>query len=369
MGLRAYASGRRVWLLQYRDAGGRTRRIGLGDVNALDPEKAREAARAHLTQKAVGSDPAAKRRADRQAMRVGELVASYLDHLERHARSSTLDQSRRNLNKYAASLHEEALTAVDRAAIHRLHKRLTASAGPVQANRTLSTLSALFAWGMRAGLAKDNPAALIPKNPETPKTRVLSDEELTLIWQATGSGGDYDRIVRLLMLTGCRREEIGGLRWSEVSGSLVTIPASRTKTGIVHEVSLPVLAREQLPERREGRDPVFGSGQGCFSGWSRSKERLDTSIARLRYSALAQTLADDDGIVSYALPPWGLHDFRRTLSTRLNEVGVDPHVVEALLGHAGAKQGIAGVYNRASYVRQKAEALDRWAAHVTALVA
>src|SRR5690242_10754619 len=63
LGLRAYASGKRVWLLQYRDSNGRTRRIGLGPVNALDPEKAREAARSHLIQKSIGNDPAAKRRA------------------------------------------------------------------------------------------------------------------------------------------------------------------------------------------------------------------------------------------------------------------------------------------------------------------
>jgi integrase len=226
----------------------------------------------------------------------------------------------------------------------------------------------MFTWGMRAGLAKDNPAALVPKNPETPKDRVLSDDELGLIWRASATGGDYDRIVRLLMLTGCRRDEIGGLRWGEVSGSLITIPANRTKTGIVHEVPLPALAREQLPTACDGRDFVFGSGQGGFSGWWRSKERLDTNIAGLRYSALAQALGDDEAIASYALTPWGLHDFRRTLSTRLNEAGVDPHVVEALLGHAGAKRGIAGVYNRASYARQKSEALDRWADHVAALV-
>src|SRR5215203_2991493 len=66
LGLRAYASGRRVWLLQYRDATGRTRRLGLGDIGALDPEQAREAAKAHLTQRAIGNDPAAKRKADRQ---------------------------------------------------------------------------------------------------------------------------------------------------------------------------------------------------------------------------------------------------------------------------------------------------------------
>lgn len=365
LGLRAYASGKRVWLLQYRDASGRTRRIGLGDVAALDPEKAREAARAHLTQRAIGNDPAASRRADRQAMRVRELVASYLDHLERHARAGTLDQSRRNLNKYAAPLHEDALTAVDRAAIHRLHKRLTASAGPVQANRTLSTLSAMFAWGMRAGLAKDNPASLVPKNPEAPKDRTLSGDEIRLIWQATATGGDYDRIVRLLLLTGCRREEIGGLRWTEIEGHLIAVPEDRTKTGIVHEVPLSALARNQLPERREGRAMVFGEGGGGFKGWSRSKARLDRRIARLRCPDMS---SGDDDLASHAIPAWGLHDFRRTLSTQLNEAGVDPHVVEALLGHAGAKQGIAGVYNKASYRAQKAEALDRWAGHVLALV-
>ena len=146
LGLRAYASGRRVWLLQYRDGTGRTRRMGLGDVGVLDPDQARAAARVHLTQRAIGNDPAAKRRADRQAVRVSEIVTAYLAHQEQRAKASTLDQTRRNLNKYAAVLHGEAVTAVDRGTIYRLHKSLTASAGPVQANRTLATLSAMFAW-------------------------------------------------------------------------------------------------------------------------------------------------------------------------------------------------------------------------------
>jgi integrase len=369
LGLRAYASGKRVWLLQYRDTNGRTRRIRLGDVNALDPEKAREAARSHLVQKAIGNDPAAKRKAERQAARIIDLVAAYLDHQKQRARRSTLDQCRRNLDKYAAPLHSEALIRVDRATIHRLHKRLTATAGPVQANRTLATLSAMFSWGMRAGLAKENPAAFVPKNPEAPKTRVLAEEELRLIWQATRTGSDHDRIVRLLMLTGCRRDEIGSLRWSEISTSAISLPENRTKTGIVHEVPLPQLALEQLPARREAHAYVFGQGQDGYSGWSRSKARLDARIAHLRQTAGQSVSADGEDIINYSIPAWGLHDFRRTLSTRLNEVGTDPHVVEALLGHAGAKRGIAGVYNRASYFRQKTEALKVWSAIVAAVIA
>ena len=138
----------------------------------------------------------------------------------------------------------------------------------------------MFAWAMRAGLAKDNPAGFIPKNAETSKDRVLDDAELRAIWMATAGGGHFDRIVRLLLLTGCRRDEIGALRWSEISNNLITIPEARTKTGIAHEVPLSQLALEQLPAREAERDCVFGEGEHGFSGWSRSKDRLDQRIAR-----------------------------------------------------------------------------------------
>jgi integrase len=370
LGLRAYASGKRVWLLQYRDNNGRTRRIVLGGVDALDPEDARAAARRELRQKASGNDPAARRRADRHATRMGELVEAYLAYHAGHAKPSTHDQTRRNLDKYAGKLHVEPLAAIDRAAVHRLHKQVTRTAGPVQANRTLASLSAMFAWAMRAGLAKENPAALVPKNPETEKDRVLTNDELRAIWEATEGGVDFDRIVRLLLLTGCRKSEIGGARWSEIIGSLVTIPEVRTKTAIVHEVPLSELAATQLPAPRKGRDHLFGeSEEAGFSGWSRSKERLDKRVARLRCAqAGAGDPENDEQLNVYAIPAWGLHDFRRTLSTRLNEAGVDPHVVEAILGHSGAKRGVAGVYNRASYREQKAEALAKWAAMVASII-
>src|SRR5206468_1439642 len=106
--------------------------------------QARAAARAHLAQRAIGNDPAAKRTADRHAVRVGDIVTSYLSYQAQRSKASTLDHTRRNLNKYAAGLHGEAVAAVDRGTVYRLHKSLTGSAGPVQANRTLASLSAMF---------------------------------------------------------------------------------------------------------------------------------------------------------------------------------------------------------------------------------
>ena len=131
---------------------------------------------------------------------------------------------------------------------------------------------------------------------------------------------------------------------------------------------LSELAKAQLPARREGRDHLFGeSEEAGFSGWSRSKERLDKRIAHLRR---AQSLASGsvEELEAYFLPPWSLHDFRRTLSTRLNEAGVDWHVVEVILGHAGAKGGIAGTYNKATFTPQKTDALAKWADMVASII-
>jgi integrase len=340
LGLRAYASGRKVWLFQYRDTHGRTRRMGLGDALALSPDEARAAARRLVVQEALGNDPAKARHTDRQGGRVLDLIESYVGHLRGHVRPNTLDHTSRNLRKYAEPLHSEPIAAVDRATVYRLHGTLTKSSGAVQANRVLASLSAMFAWAMKAGLAENNPAALVPRNAEQARERVLTDSELRTLWAATAGEGDYDRIVRLLLLTGCRREEIAGLRWSEIEGDKLVLPASRTKTKVLHEVPLTALALAQLPTPVAGRDLVFGKGGGGFSGWSRAKARLDEKLGDW--------------------PDWGLHDLRRTLSTRLNEADVEPHVVEALLGHAGARSGVAGVYNRASYRVQKRDALELW---------
>jgi integrase len=353
LGLRVYPSGRKVWALQYRDAGGRTRRHPIGQASAIDPAAARKLAGDLLTRVAAGANPSVERRQARKAETVGDIFDAYLSHAEKEQRPSSFDQTRRNLRKYAAPLHREAVTDIDRAAVSGLHQRLGTDVGRVQANRVLASLSAAWVWALRTGLAGgDNPAAYVPKFSEKARERVLSTDELKLIWRGTEGQGKYDRIVRMLLLTACRRQEIGGTRWTEIEGDVLVVPAARMKRGRPHEVPLTPLALAQLPERGDDGG-VFSISDDGFEGWSGAKKALDQRIAAF----------------AAPLPAWGLHDLRRTFSTMAHERALaEPHVIEAVLAHEGAQSGVAGVYNRAAYREQKRTALNAWAELVADIV-
>jgi integrase len=196
-----------------------------------------------------------------------------------------------------------------------------------------------------------NPVAGTGKADEgNSRERTLSNAELAQVLNALGQD-QFSDIVRLLILTGQRREEIGGLRWSEVDfeRGVIGLPPERTKNRRLHELPLSTQARsiiERQP-RRNGRDFVFGIGQGGFSGWSDSKADLD---------ATAKLKAE-----------WRLHDLRRTAATMMaDQLGVLPHIIEAILNHvSGHKSGVAGIYNRARYTDEMRAALQRWADHLT----
>jgi integrase len=370
-GLRLYASGRRVWLAQYRDAAGRTRRLTLGDARTVKLDEAREAARQNLARAELGDDPQAERRAARKAIRVGALVDAYLEHQQGRMRPRSLIEATRHLRKHAAPLHQEAAEQAGRAEVVRLLASIAKASGAVTANRVRATLSAMWTWALRSGLLDgDNPVARTPKpGEEAPRQRVLADAELALIWNACASGQDHDRIVRLLLLTGARREEVAAMQWNELvfapdGSALWTLPAARSKNGLAHEVPLPALAVAQLPPRGP-REFVFGQGVGGFSGWSRCKARLDSRMGAL----IAREVANAPEAGS-APSPWVLHDLRRTFSTWANENGLEPHIVEACLNHASgaAKRGVAGIYNKALYREPKRIALLRWSDHVGGLV-
>lgn len=353
LGLRVYPSGRKVWVLQYRDAGSRTRRLPIGQATAIDPAAARKLAGDCLRRVAGGANPSVERRQARKAATVGDIFEAYLTHAEKEQRPSSFDQTRRNLRKYAARLHREAVADIDRAAVSGLHQRLGTDVGRVQANRVLASLSAAWVWALRTGLAgSDNPAAYVPKFTEQPRERVLSPDELKLVWRGTEGQSKYDRIVRTLLLTACRRQEIGGTRWTEIEGDVLVVPTARMKRGRPHEVPLTPLALAQLPERG-GDGCVFSSSDIGFEGWSGAKKALDRRIAE----------------IATQFPAWGLHDLRRTFSTMAHERGLaEPYVIEAVLAHEGAQSGVAGVYNRAAYREQKRAALTAWAALVADIV-
>src|SRR5262249_17741680 len=160
---------------------------------------------------------------------------------------------------------------------------------------------------------------------------------------------------RLLIVLGARRTEIGGMRWSELdlNRGVWALPKERAKNGRAHSLPLPPLALsilESVP-RVMDRDCLFGErSTGGFTLWAHAKAALDARLGdRVR--------------------KWTLHDIRRTLATRLCDLGTAPDGVEQILNHqAGHRAGIVGVCNRSSYEREVKAALALWADHVRALV-
>jgi integrase len=229
--------------------------------------------------------------------------------------------------------------------------------GGPSANRAKASFGPYFGWLLSRGRVETNPFAFTPKvNENGSRERVLSNAELAAIWHTAGDD-QFGAIVKLLVLTGARRAEIGDLTWDEVAGDMVTIPAARSKNRRDHEIPLSPPAKALLDSRprRNSTNFVFGQKDGAgFSGWSKSKRELD------------QRLVASGAITC----PWTLHDLRRSTATGLAEqLQVQPHIIEAVLGHAGGfRAGVAGVYNRASYGSEKIEALRRWSDHIRKIV-
>jgi integrase len=365
-GLRLRKGGKRTFVAQYR-VGAKQRRVTIGTVETTTTEEARKSAKRILARVHLGGDPQLdKAEARAQAsLTVRALVGRYLE--ERAAarlKPRSLKEVQRHLRSYWSPIAEEPISRVTRADVAAELARLAKHNGPVAANRARASLSALFSWAIGEGLADANPVVGTNKPAEEiARDRVLTDAELSAVWLEAGAG-DYGAIVKLLVLTGQRREEVGGMLWSELrlDEGRWSIAAPRTKNGLPHDVPLSPPAVEILRALswRDGRNLVFGARGGPFQGWSNAKTALDRRLSAV--------LRRENG--APALKPWRLHDVRRTVATGLGDMGVQPHVVEAILNHiSGHRSGVAGVYNRATYAVEKRQALDRWAARVLAICA
>lgn len=358
--------GRKSFIVQYRLLGkSRKDRIApvLGLVTAAEIDSARETARQFLKDATSDRDPRLRKheRRERAAQTLGAVAELYLEYKRKQGmRERSLEEVTRHLTGavHWGKLANLPIDGFSRAIVAKRLDEIAENSGPVAANRSRASLSALFGWAMRRGLVEHNPVTPTEKpGEERGRDRILSDEELAAIWKECRDD-DYGRIVRLLMLTGQRREEVGGILEDELDlpGRLWTLPGERTKNHQAHEVPLSDEAIRILQDapRREGRRLLFGNRDGPFSGWSGAKEALDERVAKASKAASPKPPAS-----------WRLHDIRRTVATRMAELGIQPHIVEAILNHiSGHKSGVAGIYNRATYRDEKRKALDRWAEHV-----
>jgi len=225
----------------------------------------------------LGEDPAGEKFENRARAHetFDHVLKPYLAYKKATLRPRSYKGIERHLRNYCKPLHGLQLASVRQRNVATLLSALAAASGPTAANHTRASLSAFFAWSMKEGLVETNPT--VATNCAAVNglcDRVPSDDELRDIWQ-TLPATDYGRIVKLLVLTGCRREEIGGLRWCEVNLDrvLITLPSERTKNGIEHQVPLSAAALAMQP-RTPTRLCAFGS-------------KADTSFAPLDCGQLA----------------------------------------------------------------------------------
>jgi integrase len=359
-GFRLRRSGDRVlrsWVCQYR-AHGRTRRVRI-PVELFSAEQARAQAKQMLAQVHLGQDPqGAKAAARLKATRtLRSVVDQYLETKQVSLRPASFRVTNLYLTgrPYFGPLHSAALGEITRADVAARIGAIARKSGTVTASRARSALNTMFAWAMGEGLAENNPVVGTNKPADsTPRDRVLTDTELAAIWAASGDD-DYGKVLKLLILTAARRGEIAGMRWSELDldKGLWALPKERAKNKRALLLPLSPLALaiiQSVPERVD-RDQLFGDRAASgFTQWNLGRLALNSRLPE-------------------SMGPWRPHDLRRTAATRMGDLGVQPHVIEAILNHySGFRSGVSGTYNLSLYAREMRTALTLWANHVASLV-
>ncbi len=365
LGLRISVKGAKAFVAQYTVAGAK-RRLPIGRWGAISLDQARVAARVIFGDVAKGLDPARIRADASEAAKASSkadkltldallvewetlALAPRRESYRREALRAMRVAYKRQLSQAAGSLtRATALAVLD---------GIVKGGRTAIAGRTLAYGRACYGWAKRRGVVAVNPFEGLPISAGTvSRDRVLSAGELAAVWRhLPGLGWPFAPLLQLLVLTAQRRDEVGSMRWSELSedGTIWTIPKERAKNGRAHVVHLAPAARNilaQLP-RVDGSDLVFTTtGRTPASGFTRPKNRLDEAIA----AELGQPL-----------PPWRLHDLRRTAVTWMADNGIAPHVADRLLNHVqGTISGVAAVYQRGEFLAERKVALEAWARQV-----
>src|SRR5262249_1199026 len=331
------------------------------DARKLKIEDARKIAHRLFAQAQLGIDSAAEKAKAKAAaqLTLGNIADRYLAMKQRAVRqgtftASTLKAATRYLAVFWQPLRNRPIDSIKRVEIAARIQELTTAHGRSASAKARFLLSALFQWAMGEGLCDSNPV-VATNNPEagiSPRERVLEDRELMAVFDCAGDD-DAGRIIKLLVYTGCRRDEIARLRWEEVDleGGRLMLPGARTKNRRPLVLALPAPALQILQSVTHRDGPcVFGDRHHGFSGWTFAKRQLD---ARLTAAGTP-------------LPHWTLHDLRRSMRTGLGRLGIPPHICELAINHV--QPGIVATYDKYRYEAEVGAAIARWAEHVTAVI-
>ena len=369
LGVRVTARGTRSFICQWTDPATRQkRREPIGVWGSITIEQARAAARARLGQVAKGIDPAAERRTRKEKAEAERAEAKLsLDGLISDWAKKHLTQKRpryaaeavRALRYAFADYLKQPAARLSRATAIAVLDEMAGSGKGTTAGRTMAYGRSMYSWATKRELVSANPFHNLPiSSATTERDRALTDEELAEIYAAAQKlPYPFGPFYLIALFTLQRREEVAGMRWSELSPDLGlwTIPAERMKNRKPHDVHLSDAARAVLRSipRLAHQDYVFTTtGRGPVSGFSRARSLLDARIT-----------ANRDGA---PLASWRLHDFRRSGVTRLAGMGFDSIVVDKLLAHKPARlKGVAAIYQRHEFMEERKRALEAWAALLT----
>jgi integrase len=351
LALRISYGGGKSFVYFYR-IGGKLRRMTLGTYPAISLAQAREAWRKARQDVAAGRDPAKVLKREASGTNFESVAREWLKRDQ--AKNKTVAEVERTVaRELLPTWGHRAVSDITRRDIRDLIDGIADRGAPIMALRVHAYVHRFFRWCVGRDIIETNPATDLPK-PASAKQRdrVLSDEELTAVWKAAGElGWPFGVAIRLLILTGARRNEIGQLKWSEIKGDVIALDGARTKNAEPHTIPLSNAASTILHcvPRIANSEPIFTTnGTTSISAWSRAKRNLD----------------DLSGVKD-----WRIHDLRRTVATGLQKLGVNLQTIEAVLGHtSGSRSGVVGVYQRHSFDAEKRAALDAWGTYVMAVV-
>lgn len=392
-------SGIKTWLVRFRANGARIKKA-LGPYPTISLEKARQLARAERERADAGGAPVAAplsiayRTASRPVVQIGSEPTPMLtlpapplapaaasgmtvgqcwdDFAARRLPKKTKGTQDRYggiaRNQILPEWKDKPVTAITRDDTNSLADRAEDQRGEHARNSIITVGSAFFTFILRQNLIMANPWDKVEKLILDNRTRVLSDDEIKVFWAACDELGPiFGPMFQLLLLTGCRRGEVSGMKWSEISVAKRTwkIPKSRTKNKRPHSVYLTdgMLAVIAKMPKDDDCDFVFSTnGKTSSTGYSKAKIQIDeiapiAEASRVRRGA-AQIDRDED--------EWTLHDLRRTFATGAGELRIPEVDIEKCLNHPKGK--VAGTYNRATYSAEMKAAWIKWGKHVASLV-
>lgn len=351
--LRVSPSGTRTFCLHGR-VNGTMRRVAIGRYGVITLAEARE--RVRQVHYEIESGRFWERTGVEVENRItlGEVIP---DYFEKHAKSQNRDwRNKQSLLAKFTDLHGKRLDQIKRPDVVKAIDTIVMTA-PVSANRALAHLKHLMNWCVDRGMLDASPlTGMKLPTKETPRERVLINDELQALWVACDADGyPFGDCMKLLILSGQRRTEVAEMKWSEIDldKRLWTLPSARAKNG--KQYTVPITDAMLTVLRRVPRyltsDYVFTTtGKTPISGFGRVKDRMDKALPK-------------------GTAPWIIHDLRRTMSTNLAMLRVPQPVTEALLNHTtGVVSGVAAIYNVYSYADEKREALSAWSKHLMKVV-